>query len=81
MNLQQTIVKVSTLTAVSGLPGRVVVETKGSSVGVVVSLEVLHDHQVDSLGICRVAAGISHAAASILEVIPHDERQLPEAGE
>ena len=85
-------------------PGWVVVESEGRSVGVVVALEVLHDHQVHSLRVPGVAAGVSHAAPPVLqhqqsyrstlhhvglqprlsphlEVVPHDEGQLPEAGE
>ena len=47
-------------------------EEEGSPVGVVMSLEVLHDHVVDPLGRGRVAAGVCHGAPSLLQVIPHD---------
>ena len=49
-----------------GEPGGVVVEAEGSPVGVEMPLEVLHDHQVNSLGVPGVTAGVSHAAATIL---------------
>ena len=48
-------------------PGWVVVEAEGRPVGVVVSLEVLHDHQVHSLRVTGVAAGVSHAAPPVLQ--------------
>ena len=51
-----------------GEPGWVVVEAEGSPVGVEMPLEVLHDHEVNSLGVPGVTAGISHAAATILTV-------------
>ena len=49
-----------------GEPGGVVVEPEGSSVGVEMPLEVLHDHEVDSLGVPWVTAGVRHAAPTIL---------------
>ena len=51
-----------------GEPGGVVVESEGSPVGVEMPLEVLHDHQVNTLGVPGVTAGICHAAATILMV-------------
>ena len=72
-------------------------EEEGGSVGVVVPLEVPHDHVVHTLQwrlyhgllsvtmthLCRgrVAAGVGHAAAALLQVVPHHQRQLPETGE
>lgn len=51
-----------------GEPGRVVVETEGGPVGVEMPLEVLHDHEVNTLGVPGVTAGICHTAATILRV-------------
>ena len=51
-----------------GEPGGMVVETEGGPVGVEMPLEVLHDHQVNSLGVPGVTAGICHAAPTILRV-------------
>ena len=51
-------------------PGGVVVEAEGRPVGVVVALEVLHDHEVDSLRVPGVAAGVRHAAPPVLHHQP-----------
>ena len=51
-----------------GEPGGVVVQSEGSPVGVEMPLEVLHDHEVNSLGVPGVTAGVGHAAATILRV-------------
>ena len=61
------------------LPGWVVGEQEGRPVGVVVALEVLHDHVVHTLGRGRVTARVSHAAPPLLQVIPHHQRQLPDS--
>ena len=77
-------------------PGWVVGEEEGRSVGVVVPLEVPHDHVVHTLQyrlddgllsvtithLCsgRVAAGVGHAAAALLQVVPHHQGQLPDPG-
>lgn len=49
-------------------------------VGGVVSLKVLNEHLVHSIGSGRVAAGVTHRASAAVEVLPHDHGHLPEAG-
>ena len=61
------------------LPGRVVGEEEGGPVGVVMSLEVLHDHVVHALSRGGVTARVRHAAPALLQVIPHHQRQLPDS--
>jgi len=62
-------------------PCRMVKETKWSSVGLVMALKVFQDHHVDALSVRRITAGISHGTSSVPVVVPHHQRQLPEAGE
>ena len=47
-------------------PGWVVGEEEGGPVGVVMPLEVLHDHVVDTLSGGGVTTRISHAAPTLL---------------
>lgn len=44
------------------------------------SLKVLNEHLVHSIGSGRVAAGVAHGASAAVEVLPHDHGHLPEAG-
>ena len=53
-------------------------QEEGCPVGIVMSLEVLHDHVVNSLGRGGVTAGVRHGTSPFLQVIPHDQREFPD---
>lgn len=44
------------------------------------SLKVLNEHLVHSIGSWRVTARVAHRASAAVEVLPHDHGHLPEAG-
>lgn len=62
-------------------PGRVIEETKGGPVGLVVAVEVFHEHLVDSVLVGRIRAGVAHRAAAPTKVHPHGHTDLPNTWE
>lgn len=58
-------------------PGCVIVQSEWCSVGGVVPIEVLHDHLVDTVGVRRIGAGVTHRAAAAVQVLPHHHRNFP----
>jgi hypothetical protein len=60
-------------------PGSVVEETEGCTIRRVMSLEVLHDHLLDILGLGWVGTGVTHRATSTVQVLPHHHGDFPHA--
>lgn len=60
-------------------PGSVIVKSEWSSVGRVMSLEVLHDHLCDAFGIGWVRASVAHRATSTVQILPHHHGHFPHA--
>lgn len=61
-------------------PGRMIEEIERCPVSFVVTVEVLHEDLVHTVGVRRIRTSVAHRATSPSEVDPHDHTDLPDTG-
>lgn len=61
-------------------PCGMIKQTEWSTIGCVMTFEVFEDHLIHAIRLSGVRAGVTHRAASTIQVLPHHHRNLPDAG-